>query len=63
MLYRPSSSRGDNEINKKSSLKYFHKVIKRVNERDNEHEIQTINQSMHGVSKGINIEQQLFHAE
>ena len=43
MLYRPSSSRGDNEINKKSSLKYFHKVIKRVNERDNEHEIQTIN--------------------
>ena len=43
VLSRPSSSRGDNEINKMSSLKYCHKVIKRVNERGNEHEIQTIN--------------------
>ena len=25
------------------SLRYFHKLIKRVNERDNEHEIHTIN--------------------
>ena len=43
VLSRPSSSRGDNEIDKISPLKYCHKVIKRVNERDNEHEIQTIN--------------------
>ena len=44
VLSSPLSSRGDNEINKISPLKYFHKVIKRTNERDNEHEIQTINQ-------------------
>ena len=43
LLSRPSNSRGDIKTNKMSSLKYFHKVIKRVNERDNEHEIQTIN--------------------
>ena len=43
VLPRPSSSRGDNEIDKFSPLKYCHKVIKRVNERDNKHEIQTIN--------------------
>ena len=43
VLSRPSSSRVDDEMNKITSLKYFQKVIKCVNERDNEHEIQTIN--------------------
>ena len=31
----------DNAINKNSSLKYFHGVIKRIDEKENEHEIQT----------------------
>ena len=37
------SRNGDNEINKMSSLKYCHKLIKRVNERDNWHRTQTRN--------------------
>ena len=31
----------DNAINKNSSLNYFHGVIKRIDEKENEHEIQT----------------------
>ena len=36
-------SSGENDINKISPLGYYFKVIKRVDERENDHEIETIN--------------------
>ena len=53
----------DNGINKMRVLKYFREVIKHVNERGGEHEIQTNKKVAHGVSTGIKLDQKMSHAE